>query len=172
MTSIKLHKKIPVFVLLFLLIPFFSFEKHEEYYSLTNLQYKESEKTLEITMRFFTNDMEFALQKYYSKTMELGTDREPKDMDELIQKYLELKCSVLLDGKPKYFRWVGKEFDKDAVYIYLKINDVEDFRKIDILNSALIEAFPTQENIVKVKAYNSYKSLVLNKLNPRGTLNF
>ncbi len=153
-------------------LPLISFTKHEEYYSLTNIQYKENEKSLQITMKLFTNDLEFALYQYYDKHLELGTDRERKEANAFLEKYVKSKFNLSINGKLLQYQWVGKEFEKDQVYIYLELKDIDKFKKIQIQNSILIETFPTQENIIKVKAFNTYKSLVLNKLKNKGELIF
>lgn len=158
------------FLSLFLLL--LSFTKHEEYYSLTNIQYKENEKSLQITMKLFTNDLELAMYQYYDKHLEIGTEREMKETNALLEKYLKLKFNLSVEGKLLHYHWVGKEIEKDQVFIYLEIKDIDKFKKIQIQNSILIETFPSQENIVKVKAFNTYKSLVLNKLKNKGELIF
>jgi len=151
------------FVLTVLIFVLTSFAKHEEYYSITNIQYKENEKTLQITMRFFTNDMEIALQKFYGKSFELNTDREIAQANELIEEYIKQKFNLTIDGTLINYDWIGKEFEKDSIYLYFEVKNVEPFQSIEIRNACLIDAFPSQENIVKFKAFETYKSLVLNK---------
>lgn len=149
-----------------------SFSKHEEFYSLTNIQYKESEKSLQIIMKLFTSETEFALKKYFNKNLELGTELETEETNELLEKYLKLKFNITIDGELKNYKWIGKEFEKDQVFIYLEINDLNKFNTLEVKNSVFTDVFPMQENIVKVKAFNSNKSLVLNKKNDSGILIF
>ena len=140
-----------------------SFSKHEEYYSLTNIQYKENEKTLQITMRLFTEDFELALKKFYGKNFELNTDREIAQANEWIEKYIKQKFNLTIDGKILNYNWIGKEFEKDSIYLYFEVQNVEPFNTVEIRNACLIDAIPSQENIVKFKAFETYKSLILNK---------
>lgn len=142
-----------------------SFSKHEEYYSLTNIKYKENEKTLQITMRLFTDDFELALKNFYGKNFELNTDREIIQANEWIEKYIKQKFNLTLDGKLLNYNWIGKEFEKDSIYLYFEVKNVEPFQNVEIRNACLIDTFPSQENIVKFKAFETYKSLILNKQN-------
>lgn len=149
-----------------------SYAKHEEYYSLTNITYKESEKSLQITMRLFTDDLENVLKKNYDKNFELNTDRELSDANDYIEKYLKAKFNISISGKMLNYKLIGKEYEKDSVYIYLEINNIDKFTSIQIRNATLIDAFPTQENIIKIKAFGTYKSLILNSNLDSGSVSF
>ena len=142
-----------------------SFSKHEEYYSLTNIQYKENEKTLQITMRLFTEDFELALKNFYGKNFELNTDREIAQANELIENYIKQKFNLTIDDKMLNYNWIGKEFEKDSIYLYFEIQNIDTFKTVEIKNTCMLETFPSQENIMKIKAFGSSKSLVLNKQN-------
>ncbi len=149
-----------------------SFAKHEEYYSLTNIQYKENEKSLQITMRLFVDDLENTLKKNYKKDFELNTEREAKDSNSLIERYIKTKFELIVEGKTQNYIFVGKEYEKDMIYIYMEIKNVAPFKTIKIRNATLIDVFPTQENIVKVKAFGTYRSLILNSNSESGNIIF
>jgi len=151
------------FVLTVLIFVLTSFAKHEEYYSITNIQYKENEKTLQITMRLNTDDLEVTLRKFYGQSLELHTDREIAQANELIEEYIKQKFNLTIDGTLINYDWIGKEFEKDSIYLYFEVQNVEPFKTVEIRNACLIDAIPSQENIVKFKAFETYKSLVLNK---------
>lgn len=149
-----------------------SYAKHEEYYSLTNIQYKEKEKSLQITMRLFVDDLENALKKNYGKNFELNTDREIKEANSFIEKYIKTKFQISIEGKMLNYVFIGKEYEKDSIYIYLEIKNLAIFKTMQIQNATLIDTFPTQENIVKIKAFGIYKSLILNKNYETGNISF
>jgi len=163
-------KKIFLFIILGLFT--MSYAKHEEYYSLTNIQYKENEKTVQITMRLFEDDLENALKRNFGKDFELNTERELIDANAFIEKYIKTKFDISIDAKKLNYVFVGKEFEKDSVYIYLEIKNVEPFKTMQIRNATLMDTFPTQENIVKVKAFGTYKSLILNRYLEIGNVTF
>ena len=157
---------ISVFIVVFLMsFGLSSFEKHEEYYSLTNIKYKVSEKSLQITMRFFIDDFEKALNTSYEKNFELATTRELNDTDDYIMQYLVLHFQLKADEEDLIFHWIGKEYDRDSVYIYLEINKVEAFTSFFVKHNSINEIYPIQENIVKLIAFDQYKTAVLTQKN-------
>ena len=66
-------------VLLF--IPLLAFTLHKYYISLTKIDYIENKKTVQITMRFFIDDIENTLQNRYNTTLDLATQEENKKSD-------------------------------------------------------------------------------------------
>jgi hypothetical protein len=170
--TIKSNKLKRIFLLAILVIPLLAFSLHKEYYSLTRIDYNKKEKALQITMRLFTNDMEFALNKQYEKPLELGTDIEIKDADKLLNIYLNQKFSIRVNDKPTTYNFIGKEFEKDVMYIYLEVINIDTIHQIDIHNSVLTESFKEQENIIKIAIDDQQKSLILTKENDKGLLKF
>jgi hypothetical protein len=165
---IKLH-----IVLIFLSVFMFSaFDKHEEYYSLTNIQYKESEKSLQIVMRFFVDDFDSVLKSVYEQDFELGTTREINSTNDYILQYLQSHFDLIVEGQRLKFNWVGKEYKKDAIYIYLEIPNTQQFKEIKVKNTCFLETYKSQENIVKFKVRNQYKTLILNAQKPIDTVIF
>ena len=146
--------------------------KHEEYYSFTHIRYKESEKSLQITMKLFINDVEAAMKKNYDKNFELNSDREPENSDELVDQYLRTKFTVTVDGKIQNYQWIGKEYNKDMVYIYLDISDLEKFQSLQIQNTMIMDVYSIQENIVKITAFGQEKSMILTINSESGVVRF
>ncbi|PID67803.1 MAG: hypothetical protein CR968_04860 [Flavobacteriia bacterium] len=151
---------------------FETYNKHAEYYSLTTIKYKESEKMLQITMRFFTDDLEKALNTTFESSFELNTERERRDTETQIMKYLMLHFQLKADAEGLQYRWVGKEYDKDSIYIYLEVTDVEPFHTIYVSHDAINEVYPMQENIVKLMAFDTQKTAVLTLKNTHKTFDF
>ena len=50
-----------------LLIPLFAFTMHKYYLSSTKIEYKKESKTIQITMRFFIDDLQETINRTYSK---------------------------------------------------------------------------------------------------------
>jgi hypothetical protein len=124
-------------------------------------------------MRVFIDDMEYCLNNQYNKVLELGTKRELSNADQLIKQYLIKNFEISINKKQaSTFQLLGKEYEKDALYLYLEIKDIDKVESIYLRNSTLIESFPEQENIVKFNINEQYKSLILTSENDRGMLKF
>lgn len=161
------------YLLILLFLPLLAFKLHKEYYSLTNIQYDEASKSFQITSRVFADDFDLALSQYFEQNLEIGTAREVKNTDELIEKYLIKHFQIELNDSNYTYKFLGKETEKDVIYLYMEIKDTPDsIESIKIKNTILQTAFPEQENIHKIRYKGFYKSLILTKENPSGLLNF
>jgi len=154
------------------LIPFLSFSLHKEYYSLTKMTFNQKEKTVQITMKLFTNDMELALSKHYKRELELGTNIEIEDAEHLLDLYLKQTFNIAINGTQNNIHFLGKEFEKEAMFVYLEINNIKEIHQIEIQASMLIEEFIEQENIIKIDVNKQKRSLFLTNENDKALLKF
>lgn len=159
------------FLLLFL-IPLLSFSAHKYYLSLTQINYKKEAKSIQIIINVFMDDIELALNKDYNIDLQLTTKKELKNNDIYFIKYLKDKLQFKVDGNPKNFNYIGKEYDGDLVYFYIEIENINQLKTIDITNKILIEHFPKQQNLVKSKVDNKHKSVLLSKDKTSTTLKY
>jgi len=160
-----------LFLLVFL-VPLFAFNAHKFYLSLTQIEYNEKNKSLEIIINVFIDDMETTLNKLHSKKFELDTKNEPKDSDAYFLKYLQDNVKLKINGKPVSYNYVGKEYDDDVVFFYLEVKDINSVQEIDINNTLLLEDFPDQQNLVKSKVQKKHKSLLLTKKEQSGIIKY
>ena len=129
-----------------------SVEMHAFHISKTDMVFKPAEKSLQITMHIFIDDLELALEKQGQSKLFVGTEREKKDVNDLIFNYLQKNLSIQLNSKKTNYTWVGKEVtsDKQALWIYLEIKNIREVRNISVENRVLTELFTDQKNIVQV----------------------
>ena len=165
-----MNKLSTVFILL--LIPLFAFTMHKYYLSSTKIEYKKESKTIQITMRFFIDDLQETINRTYSKDVELALPNEPKEIDSLINNYISKKLEVIINTNKKAFSFLGKEYNNDEIYIYLEIENVELINSIEIKNSMLMEIFPEQQNIIKLYINDLKKTFLLTKQKDKDSLKF
>ncbi len=125
---------------------------HAFHISKTDMVFKPAEKSLQITMHIFIDDLESALDKQGASKLFIGTEREKQDANNLVFNYLQNNLSIQLNGKKVNYEWVGKETtqDKQALWIYLEIKNIREVRNISVDNRVLTEVFADQKNIVQV----------------------
>lgn len=161
-------------IVLLLLLPLFAFTvAHKFYVSVTNINYNDKDKSLQITSRIFIDDLEQVLAKRYDLVTELNTPKEDTLVKEYIEKYIKAKFVVSADGTPVAYNFIGKKYDKDVMICYLEVTGV-DFSKISSLsieNEILTDLYDEQQNIVHLKYNGKKKSFVLIKGNTKGMLN-
>ena len=129
-----------------------SVEMHAFHISKTDMVFKPTEKSLQITMHIFIDDLELALEKQGQSKLFVGTEREKKEVNSLINNYLQNNFSIQLNGKKMTCEWIGKETtsDKQALWVYLEIKNIREVRNISVENRVLTELFADQKNIVQV----------------------
>ena len=159
------------YILLFLL-PLLSFTMHKYYLSLTQIEYNNEEKSIQIIINVFMDDIEEALNKTYKVDLKLTTKDELKDNDKYFSEYLSKKLHLKVNDKPVSFNYLGKEYEGDLVYFYLEIKNISDVATINITNQILMDYFPKQQNLIKSKVNKKHKSLLLTKDDDKGLLKF
>lgn len=158
--------------IILLIIPLLAFTAHKYYISLTKIDYIKDKKEVQITMRFFIDDIENTLQNRFNITLELATKQENKKANFYLEKYITQKFKVNINDEDKVYRYLGKEYDNDVVFFYLEIPDIENINKIIVQNSMLFEEFEEQENYVKLNINDIKKTFILIKANDKEMLKF
>ena len=149
-----------------------SSSSHKFYVSTTNIEYVKEKKTLQIITKVFTEDIEQALQARYSPSITLDSNKETERDENFLRKYLLQKIKIKVNGMPVVLNYIGKEYDIDIAKIYFEIENISELKSIEIENKVLIDMFSEQQNIIHLKTPDSRRSLILDKANPKGVLNF
>ena len=130
---------------------------HKYYTSLCRVQYNRETKSLEVTARVFSDDLEVALTRRNHKAVYL----DKKDAGPLVAAYLqdtfELKGR---DGKLRRISWVGMEVKVDSAWLYFEIKMPEGLEGAELRNRILFELFSEQVNIVNIQDGDSKSDLV------------
>jgi len=77
-----------------------------------------------------------------------------------------------VNGTKREYNYIGLQYDVDRVKLYLEITNVSALEQIEIENKILFDTFEDQQNIIHIKTPEKRRSLVLDKENPKGLLNF
>ena len=125
---------------------------HAFHISKTDMVFQPAEKSMQITMHIFIDDLEVALEKQGKSKLFVGTERESQEANNLIINYLKNNFNVHINNKQTPYTWVGKETtkDKQALWLYLEIKNIREVRNISVENRVLTEVFTDQKNIVQV----------------------
>ncbi|NND63836.1 MAG: hypothetical protein HKN48_11670 [Flavobacteriaceae bacterium] len=159
--------------LLILILPIcISFTAHKFYVSITKIEYVEEEQALQIISKLFVEDVEAVLQERYSKSASLDPEKETPADAEFLKRYVLQKLQIKVDGKTVELDLLGHEYENDIVKIYIEAKDISEMKKIEVENKILTEMFDDQQNIIHVKKNKKRKSLILERDNPKGVLNF
>ena len=164
----SLAKKIASFFLLISL----AFTTHKYYLSLTQIEYNKSQKSLEVIINVFMDDIELAINKEYAVNLNLTTKEELKDVDIYFNNYLTKNLTFTINNELVKHTYIGKEYEGDLVYFYLEIAVKENPTSLEVFNTILLTYFEQQQNVVKFKNGSKRQSKILSKNTNKALLNF
>lgn len=148
-----------------------SFSPHKHYISLTQIEYSESDKALQVTMRFFIDDLEKAVGSRYDKDLALATEEELKNADLYIERYLQGKFKLWVNGTELSPNYLGKKYEDDQVFFFLEVDKVENIEIIGVQNNMLMEVYEEQQNYIKLRIGEVDETFILVKANDKEMLN-
>lgn len=145
---------------------------HKFYVSIFQMNYVPEKKTMQITARIFTDDLEKALEKKSKKKIYLATPNEAPETEELLKKYLAEKVRIKINNTEKTIRFLGRETEDDVVICYLTVPVSEKINTLEVYNTVLTEIFPDQQNIIHTSVNSNKKSLLLTNSKPKELIEY
>lgn len=136
--------------------------KHDYHVSVTQMQYNASSRSFEVSIRIFTDDLEKALSQSHSKQRFVIKDNDQNDR--FVEEYIR-KSFVLTDSQKRNapIKYVGKEQEADATWVYLEIPFQGALNGCKLLNVTLMEVFDDQVNMTNVKFQSEKRTFLFKK---------
>jgi len=149
------------------LVFWFSVLLHPIHVSVSEVNYSEKDKALQITSRIFTDDLETAIRRKRNEP-ELDLLSPPAGLttDGLISDYLKEHFTLAIDGKVQKMVLLGTEKEGFATICYLEIAGVKKAKSIEVYNTTITEVHDDQSNLVHVTFKGPIKSARLMKNTP------
>jgi hypothetical protein len=135
---------------------------HAFHTSLTEIQYNAKDKSLEITIRLFTDDLESALNKINNgqKVMVGGKN---DNSDAVLNKYIQQHFAIITPQKQKKtINYLGKEIEGDATWVYVEIPETQIVKDHILYNDLMQEMFDDQTNLVNFFYAGNKKTFLFN----------
>lgn len=125
---------------------------HAFHLSKTDIVFQPKEKTLQITMHLFIDDLEMALEKQGKTSLMVGTEKEKSGVNELINNYLQQNFTLTVNGKKTPVAFLGKETtsDRQALWLYFEVQNLKNVNALTVENKTLTEVHADQKNMVQV----------------------
>ena len=138
---------------------------HPFHVSVTEIKYKEDQKTIQISARIFLDDLELGLREYVGNDkLDIMAESSWDFIEENLGKYLIRRIRLWDEkGKPYELNYLGAEIEEDVMWCYIEIEKVKKLRQVKISNSILHEVWADQENLVHFRAFDKVKSARLFK---------
>lgn len=134
---------------------------HPFFVSVIEINHNSKEKSVEVSMRIFTDDFEGALKKFSNTKIDLANPANKEAIDKNIVSYVKQKMYVQINGKPALLEYVGYEIKKESVWVYFEIDNITTVKKVEVNCNLLYEYQEKQMNIFHVNANGKEKSYKL-----------
>ena len=165
-------KPVKLLIALFVLPLFGLTAAHKYYISITQINYIQESKSVQIISRIFIDDFENLLKQRYDENITLASHDELQVTDLYIERYLTEKLQITINGKSVNLIFIGKEYDADIMKCYLEIESISSIESIEIKNKILFDLYDDQQNIIKTKINSKQKSFILISQNDKAVLKF
>lgn len=135
---------------------------HPIHLSVSEINYNEKDKALQITSRIFLDDLELSIRNQLKQPdLDLLEPGPGLTSEKLISDYVIKRFSVKLDGKVQKLNFLGFEREDPAVICYIEIENVKKFKTIEVKNEIIMETHDDQSNLIHVTYKGPVKSLRL-----------
>jgi hypothetical protein len=155
-------KSILLFSAVLFLMAFQGF--HPIHIAITEVKYDEKAQTLQFTHKLFTDDLEKQLEAEAKKagkntTFHLNSAKENPKSDESLKNYLTEYFSVSIDGKAYKPKFIGKEYETDATWLFAEIENIKAPKLVEITDVFLLNLYYDQVNFVHINVNTQKKTL-------------
>lgn len=133
------------------------------------MQYNAAERNFEISIRMFTDDLEKALSREVGQPVRLSVK---DNHDAKVEAYLRKNFTFVNPRKqPRPYRYIGKEAEGDATWIYIEIPYNEPLSGSVLRQQVLMDIFDDQVNVVNVQYQSERKTYLFKKDQPIHVIN-
>ncbi len=133
---------------------------HKFHASLAEVDYNAKEKTVELGIRLFADDLEAALAKQRDRRVRL--DVTP-NVDRMVLDYLNGTLVIRdRDGVRLWFEWVGMELRVDEAWVFVQASAANGVSGATVDCSVFFELFSDQVNTVNLQQGDARTTLVFN----------
>lgn len=146
---------------LLVLIPLFSFVIHPYYMSVTEIKYQDTSKTLQLSVKLFTSDIENTLKTLGNTRVDLLNDKYKSESEQLLNDYISSRLNISINSKTVNYHLIGFEPEEEAIWVYFESDKTEKPNRIDVSCTLLYEQLPQQINIIHTEIGDQKQSTKL-----------
>ena len=145
---------------------------HPFHVSITQMEYKEESKTVQISSKVFLDDLEASFNGYFDSDVDLWELREDSATDAQLREFFAYHFKVWINGKEQEVVYMGKEVDLDAAWIYLEIRKVRKIKELQVQYTIALQAFDDQVNLLHMKYQGQEESMRIDNGSKQATVSF
>jgi hypothetical protein len=131
---------------------------HPYFLSVVEIEHNAKDKTLEVSCKMFTDDLEKTLEQNYKTGVDLLHPKDKPATDKLVSDYIQKHLVISIDGKTVTMNFLGYEKDDEAILSYWQVNNINAIKKVAVTDNLLYDYKKEQMGIVHVIVNGNRKS--------------
>ena len=141
--------------MIFIFYILFNILAHPIHTSVTNISYNQDKKAFEISARLFKHDLQSAIYKKWTYTINIKNEKTSDSTDYYLKKYFETNLYFTAKKRTyNKFRLKKKKLTDDTIWVYLELPFKRKPTNITLTNTILLDLFSNQSNLV-IFSYHS-----------------
>jgi hypothetical protein len=145
----------------FLVCNSFKANPHPYFISVTELRLNSGQKTISLSCKMFTDDLQMALSKLHKGQVDLmNKNLKP---DSLVSTYVKHRLEVFVGDKKIDFKYLGYEIEEEATWCYFESTLPSEEKSVNVRSSILYDFIESQVNFIHCYYNNDRKSYKLDK---------
>jgi hypothetical protein len=133
---------------------------HPIHISVAEVRFSEDSKTFQLSQRIFVDDLEAAINKENSTSLDI-LKLEDSVRNKILRRYLLAKIEIRFDNKKTVLNYIGSEMEEGVCWVYFESAKTKSFKQITLKNVALFELFDDQSTIIQIEKDKTVKSFRL-----------
>ena len=142
------------------IIPLLMAFSHPFFLSVMEVEYSSKTKEIGISCKLYPDDLEETLRLYHGKKYDLNKDSKAA-LNEVLDQYFRKHVTIMVNGKPREYAWMGFELDKEVVWVYFNIPKVSGVRSLGVVSNLMYEYKGEQTNIIHLNLDGNKESFRL-----------
>lgn len=143
---------------------------HPIYVSVTEIEHNAADKTLEISCKIFTDDLEKTLRQVNKVPVDLLKPADKKKMEKILSDYVTKHLLIKANGQNQVLQFKGYEHIEEAIYSYYQVDNIPVLKNITITDNILFDYKSEQISLLHVTVKGERKSTRL--VNPEDKVSF
>ncbi|MBS1549400.1 MAG: hypothetical protein JSS94_05960 [Bacteroidetes bacterium] len=131
---------------------------HPYHVGSVEMNYNKTSKTMEITGRFFIDDLENALSKFGKQRVKFDKASDKNKIIDLLKNYSKTCLQLKINGQTIPIQFLGYEVDKESVDIYLETATIQKPKVVETTVQFIYNLYDDQMNIVHIIVDGNRKS--------------
>jgi hypothetical protein len=141
-------------LILLAVLPFgYTFNNHETYTSVCEINFSDERKSIEISIEITAHDIVYLFEKEKIGFLKsVFKDEKEYFNDSILENYINRHLTIYNKGNRVDLTLIGNEISLDGILVvFMESKMKKSFKSVEIKNDLLISSFPNQQNIVNLK---------------------